>query len=224
MSKLTLDEMETKLTELSANYEKKSKELDEFKAEVEKKAEDAKKAEEAKKAAEEDLDKPKKDEKNAKFHKAMKAAMEEKDETKKAAKIAEAMTHYKAGDDEEEKDKKDDKDKEAMKAELTFLRKEASKPRLQFLEAAYKGRVDDKELSAYKANWEKSTVEQLDAEISKVKPFVKMTKELSAGNGTPTPISFSTIEIPTQFKGSVEDTFSASLEKLTPAELFGGIT
>jgi len=210
---LTIPEMQKAITEYKAELTTLKTTIDTFKAEVEatKKAESEK--EEIKKKVEEG---PNNEGKNAKFHKAMKAAMDEKDEGKKAEYMKEAMKHYKAesdGDEDKKKDaetkKEDDEEKEAMKAEL-------AKSRLQVLTASYTGRVDEKKLKEFTAQWNKMSFKQLDAEIDKIKPFAART---IIPKQEEQPLGFSTL----QFSGSTDkDEYSAKVEKMSDAELFGG--
>ncbi|MDE1866784.1 MAG: hypothetical protein KGI08_03615 [Thaumarchaeota archaeon] len=210
---LTIPEMQKAISEsqeqlkvFKANYET-------FKAEAEakiKKAETEK--EEIKKKIEEKG--PDHEGKNAKFHKAMKAAMEETDEKKQAEAMKEAMKHYKADEEEDEEEKKEaeaeKEEKEAMKAEL-------AKSRLQILTAAYKAaKVDDKKITEYAARWNKMSFKELDAEIDMIKPFI--AKTVIAPKEEKVPLGFSTL----QFNASTEDEFSASLKKVSDADLFNG--
>src|SRR6185312_14605792 len=106
---------------------------------------------------------------------AKKSAEAKKAEAEGKEKMAEAKKMMKAAYDEEEK--------EAMKAEL-------KKPRLQILTASYKGRVDDKTLETFTAQWKNMTFTQLDAEIEKVKPFI--AKTVSVNTATTTPLGMGT--------------------------------
>jgi hypothetical protein len=179
--KLTLDEMEKKILELSAAVDIKSKEFETFKA-------------------------------------AQQAELKKRDDELAALK---ACKHFKGMDEEEDKkdeekedeDKKDE-EKEAMKAELIYLRKQASLPKITFLEKAFEGRIDAKALAAMRVEWEKQTPEQLDAEIQKIKPFVAMQTPQ-----TQEPIGFSSLELPAPFTGAVQDEYIAKINKMSVSEL-----
>jgi hypothetical protein len=216
MPKMTLEEMESKITDLTSKYE----------AEVKEK-EDAKKKNAAAKCAEcgstdhMTENHPEKEAKGgeakkarkAAFKKHMKAAMDEPDEEKKARHMKEAMKHYKASDEEEDKE---DEEKEALKAQLTVLEGMAKKPAMEFLTAAYKDKVDEATLKEYTANWNKLSFTELNAKVKEVAAFVgNIVKKTE----TETPIGFGTFQLP--FMGStVKDEYIASLEKKTDAELF----
>lgn len=211
---LTLPEAITKIEQLDAKIK-----TFEAEAEATKKAEaEAKRAEaEAKKSAEAKKAEAEGKEKMAEAKKMMKAAYDEEDPEKVREKIAEAYKHMggeaKKAETDEKKDDKDDEEKEAMKAEL-------KKPRLQILTASYKGRVDDKTLEAFTAQWKNMTFTQLDAEIEKVKPFI--AKIISANTATATPLGMGTT-LSSPFSASkTEDAFSASMKDMSVNKLFGG--
>lgn len=221
----TIPEALEKIDELTGeveNLKTVKTEFDTYKAAMEEKM----------KTAMEETDE-KKDEKKAmhkmkgmskKFHAAMKAAMDETDEEKKKTKMEAAMKLYNSQEEEDtEEDKEKEKKEAEMTAELTILRKEVSKPRLQFLEASYKGRVPEDILKAYKASWEKMNITQLDGEVNKVKPFIKMQKSSSQLEGAKgEPLGFSTFTFPESFSAETKDEYSAKVEKMTPDEIFGG--
>lgn len=117
-------------------------------------------------------------------------------------------------EDEEEDEEKKDEEKEALKAELRYLRKQAAAPKIKFLENSYKGRVDEKTLTEYKAAWEKSTPEKLDQEIIKIRPFIAMAESQAKDE----PIGFSTLEFPPVFSAA-KDEYSAKVDKMSVAEL-----
>ena len=212
---LTLPEALEKVEQLDAKiktFEAEAEARKTAEAETKKAEGEAKKDAEAKKAEAEDK------EKMAEAKKMMKAAYDEKDPEKVREKIAEAYKHMggeakKAEADDDEDKKEEDEEKEAMKAEL-------KRPRLQILTASYKGRVDDKTLQTFTAQWNKMTFTQLDAEIEKVKPFI--AKAVHAVNtATATPLGIGTT-LPTSFSAKKEDEFSAKMKDMTVNELFGG--
>lgn len=216
------------------------KELQAYKAEAEKKishaeaeAKEAKqKLAEAAKMAEEVKNKDKDMGASTKYPKtmrALKAASETTDEEDKKNHLAEAIANYKSEKDEEEKKEKEaatksgigpnqfsledqKKTHEAM-AELKILRAEVVKPRIAQLNASFKGRVSEEKLKEYQAQWSEMSVQQLDAEIERITPFVgSAIKHASAE-----PLGYSTFET---YKASNADTFSAEMEKKTVQELF----
>jgi len=210
---LTLPEAIDKIEQLDAKIKT-------FEAEAKKKADadaEAKKAEadaEAKKAEAKKAEAEGK-EKMAEAKKMMKAAYDEEDPEKVRERIAEAYKKMggeaKKAESESEDDKEEDEEKEAMKAEL-------KKPRLQILTASYKGRVDEKTLEVFTAQWNKMTFTQLDAEIQKVKPFI--AKTISTNTATAVPLGMGTT-LPVSYVAKKEE-FNASMKEMSVSKLFGG--
>lgn len=211
MAKYTIEEMEKKIDEFAASVDEqktKNKELEEENAKLKKAAEEKK---------EEPKDEKDKEARRAAFKKHMKAATEEKDEAKKAEHLKEAAKNYRAEDEEE---KKEDEEKEALKAQLTILTGELSKPRLTTLTAAYTGKVKPEVLTAYQANWSKMNISQLDEEIAKISVFAGAITKNDKPAGIP--LGYSTFQMPSSLSASKtnSDEYIASLEKKTDAELF----
>lgn len=221
---ITIPEAIKKIDELSA----KVKDFETYVAEAKKAEAEAKKAEGAKcgecgstshstsEHAEAKKADAEKDEDMKEAKKMLKAATEEQDPEKVKEKVQAAYKKMgmkaegearKADTLKEEEEKTE---KEAMKAEL-------SKSRLQILTAAYKGRVDEKTLTEYTAQWKKQSFKQLDAEIEKIKPFV--AKTIIAQKEESQPLGFSTL----QFSASTnKDEYSAKIHEMSDADLFGG--
>jgi len=108
-----------------------------------------------------------------------------------------------------------------MKAEITYLSAQVSKPRINYLESIYQAaKTDEKTLKEYKAEWEKMSPKQLDAAIAKIKPLIE-TLELSASKKpTEEPFGFSTAEVPKEFGASIGDKSFKRIDDLTDSELF----
>lgn len=136
----------------------------------------------------------------------LKALQAESDKTEDEKK--KEMEAKKAAEEKEEEEKNKQKD-----AQIIYLAQQAKKPRITALQAAYKGKVSEDVLKIYQASWDSMTLDQLDAEVSKISvfapkivtesPFMAMTQPLAA---------------------SVKDPLVASYETKSINELFGGQT
>lgn len=189
---MTADEMEAKINALSTSVDEQTKTFEASKKDYETKI----------KTLEADI--------------AKKAGMDDKDDDKDKDKKKDAAT-LKAEEDDMKK-KKEEKDA-AMVAELTLLRNAASQPKIAFLSAAYKNRIGDEDLKTMSASWAKMDLGQLDAEIIKVKPFIKV-QEHSANTE---PVGFSTHGLPAEFSAGVKDPKIKEIDDMTVTELFSGV-
>lgn len=147
----------------------------------------------------------------------MKAALKAMDEEHKK----DAM-YSKKGDmdnpEKYEKNAEDDKKEREHKAEITYLTAQIIKPKINQLETLYKAsKISNSEIETFKAEWEKQTGPQLDAEINKMIKIVGNVPMTFEAERTPFGFSTTNSHRTNQFDAStLHDKFS----KMTDSELF----
>ena len=212
----TLIELTAKVASMEEKTEKMESAMEDTKKEKE---------EMAKKKGMEDKEK-KDEEKEAgnklgkhKMTAAILQAMEEEDPDKRKAAVKKAM------DEEEEKKEGEDDDKnkkmEEQKAQIDSLTRTVAAPKITYLGEVYKqtGLEEDK-ITEMKAGWEKMSIVELEAEVTRIKPFIDSLESQAATQPAGIPVGPT---VSPMFSGSVKkDDYMAKIEKADAAELFNG--
>jgi len=222
----SLVELSAKVDELTGQVDEKDKEHKDAMEHMDKEHKDAMHEMDEKHKA--DMDEKEKESKHAQDEekekhdavlKAVLKAMEEDDKDKREALIKSAVEVPHKDDEHTQTGKKaeyeNDEEKKAMKAQLAYQDNIIKKPKLQILQAAYEQHVDKSKLAEYTADWNKMTPQQLDSAIEKAQPVI----ELSGVKTTPEPIAMGK-GYGTEFTGSINQEYSAKVDKMTDQELF----
>lgn len=235
---MQLEELSTKVDELTAQVDEKDKEVKDktasHKAELKAMEEKHKMAMDEKDDEKKAMDMDHQKDKEASY-KSMKANLiaamnaEEDDKKKEGMKAAlKAMDedHKKEGKNsdmdnpkEYEKKAEDDKKDREHKAEIIYLTAQIIKPKINQLETLYQAsKIPDSEIETFKAEWEKATGPQLDAEISKMIKIVgNVPHTFEAEQRTPFGFSTSRSVRKSQFDAS---TVHSKYTKMTDSQLF----
>lgn len=235
----TLEELNTKVDELTAQVEEKKEEVKnkeaKHKADMDEKEKEHKSAmdekEHEKKEAME-----KEDEKHESSYKSvyskMKSAMEEETDEKKKEGMKAALTameeeHKKADmNNPKEYERKgksageEKKDRE-HEAEITYLTAQIIKPKINQLEILYNAsKTTEDEIVEYKAAWEKSTGQQLDAEIKKISGILGRTPEPAYEAKSGGAFGFGTTKSLKRTQQFDASKISSKVDEMTDSQLF----
>lgn len=204
---LTLDEMAEKVETLTASLTDLNKKFEAS----------------AKKAEEKPEDKPAPTETHianadSDYAAAIMQAALEQDPEKRMASIKSAMEKHEAKD---EKMAGLEKKLEAQENIIKSQEKELAAPKVEYLASAYKQTgIAEEKLAEMKTAWEASSVEELNAEVDKIKPFLNISGTTPAissnNNGTP-------VAPPTLFQASTPDPRAKKIDEMSGSDLFGGI-
>ena len=116
-----------------------------------------------------------------------KEAAEKEDKEKKDK---EGMTHKNANDDKDKKMKEMEEKNASMAEDIKRLNAMASQPRIDSLKHAYKDMVDEEALKTKVANWEKMSIEELNAAYETVQPFIRSTESNTQNEWQMPPASY----------------------------------
>ena len=218
LSAMKIEDQMVYVTELSAEVDKKE---DEHKAEMDKK-EDEHKAEMDKKEDEDKMSKKAMDDKDDKEHQAkMKSAMEEEDKDKRAEMYKKAMDeHDEKKSMTHKSETEDDNEKKALEAKVTYMSSIIKIPKIEYLRKAYSAaKIDESKLKTFEKTWTNMDLQQLDAAITDIKPFISETKEYESAVEEKSPFGITTAPFKSEFKASSE---FEKIDKMSDAELFNG--
>ena len=224
MEQLTIEALNTQLTEYKAELEIVKKQAqDDSHKDTPKQAslrkamdeEDPKKKEAAIRKAMDDMKEEKKAEdevkKDSPKEAAIKSAMDEDDSEKRKAAVKKAMEMK-----DEEKTAEDEEKKE-MKAELLSLRHEAALPKLTRLASIYKNsKIEESKYKELTASWLKMSVADLNSELERVEPFIS---EHAASND-PTDIPVSQTKDMFSFEASTKSDKINAIDSAKSTDLF----